>query len=94
MKQIKRAELRDLLLDTNGKMFSVKFIKKNGEDRHMVCRLNVTKHLKGGDQGYNPAEFNLLTVWEANVNKWDYRNINLETCYHAKVAGEEYEVID
>ena len=47
---IKESELNGLqkvLVDTNGKIFTAHFIKKNGEIRVINCRLNVTKHIKG-----------------------------------------------
>jgi hypothetical protein len=36
------------LLNTNGKIVTVTFTKKDGSIRIMNCRLGVTKHLKGG----------------------------------------------
>ena len=41
-------ELRNLLDTTNGKVFSVHFVKKDGSLREMVCRNEVTKGTKGG----------------------------------------------
>jgi hypothetical protein len=35
------------------KIFSVEFIKLNGEHRKMVCRLGVKKHLRGGSLSYD-----------------------------------------
>lgn len=64
----------------NGRIFSVKFVKRtNNEIRTMNCRLGVTKHLKGGEQGYDPKDHNLITVWD--LQKKAYRSINLETVF-------------
>lgn len=49
-----------------GKAFQVTFIKANGETRNMRARLGVTKGVKGVGMAYNPAEYNLMTVWELN----------------------------
>lgn len=40
------------------KIFSAEFVKKNGEHRKIVCRLEVKKHLKGGEMTYNPSHKN------------------------------------
>jgi hypothetical protein len=57
------------------KIFKATFVKKNGEVREMNCRLQVTKHLKGGKNFNNRDRY--LTVYDLK-NK-GYRNINLNT---------------
>ena len=74
----------------NTRMFSVTFIKKNGDLREMNCMLGVKKHLRGGEQGYDPAEHNLLTVYDLVAK--DYRNINFAQLVSAKIDGVSYEV--
>lgn len=76
-------------IDTT-RMFSVTFIKKNGDLREMNCMLGVKKHLRGGEQSYDPAEHNLLTVYDLVAK--DYRNINFSQLIKAKIDGVEYEV--
>ena len=80
----------------SGKFFSTKFIKRtNGEIRDMVCRGNVTKHLKGGELAFNPKEKNLVVVWDATIedNSKAYRMINLDSILEVKLEGVSYEVI-
>lgn len=72
------------------RMFSVTFVKKNGDLREMNCMLGVKKHLRGGEQGYDPAEHNLLTVYDLVAK--DYRNINFAQLVGAKIDGVTYEV--
>ena len=60
-----------------GKFFSVVFVKKDGTVRKMLCRLGVTKYLKGGTQRYDPAALNMITVYD--MIKRQYRTINLNT---------------
>ncbi len=48
MKKSKAERVRDLIEKTNGKFFTVKFVKKNGDIRIMTARLGVKKYLKGG----------------------------------------------
>jgi hypothetical protein len=39
--------IREMVLATNGKTFGVKFVKADGTDRTMTCRLGVKKGVKG-----------------------------------------------
>ena len=52
-------------LVSNGQIFSVEFVKHgNDELRKMVCRLGVTKHLKGGQSTYSAKSNGLLPVFD------------------------------
>ena len=63
-----------------GKIFSVSFIKKDGTERNMVCRLGVQKHLSGGKSVNDPSKY--LTVFDMQKNA--YRNVALETIYRLR----------
>lgn len=71
------------------KIFSVEFIKLNGEPRKMVCRLGVKKHLKGGSLGYDARSLNLLPVFD--MEKGQYRMINFDSIINLTVDGTTYE---
>ena len=45
MKMTKREMLRSLIKATNSMIFSIHFVKKNGEIREMVAKDGVEKHL-------------------------------------------------
>lgn len=68
---------RDQILATNGKFFSVSFIKKDGTERKMTARLGVKKDIKGVGLKFNPTERNLIVVFD--IHKKAYRMINLST---------------
>lgn len=68
---------RDQILATNGKFFSVSFIKKDGTERKMTARLGVKKDIKGAGLKFNPSERNLIVVFD--IHKKAYRMINLST---------------
>jgi len=72
------------------KIFSAQFYKKNGELRNIHCRLGVTKHLKGGHKKYDSDSLNYLTVFD--LQKKQYRTINLSTLKQLKVKGEVIEL--
>ena len=72
---------------SNGRIFSVTFTKKNGEERTMLARTGVIKHLKGGKRMNNNP--NHLVVW--SMQDHAYRTINLETITKLKANGTEYQ---
>lgn len=79
-------------LSNNSKIFSVDFIKRStGEERHMVCRFNVRKHLTGGGRAYEPNEKGLICVFD--VQKEGYRTFPIGEGELLKitVGGEVYE---
>jgi hypothetical protein len=90
---VKRVNLKDLIRSSEDKIFSVVFIKKNGEERHMVARLGVKKGVTGKGVNYkNPLEQPYMNVFDMKKNAW--RKINLDTIKKLKIKGVEYEVID
>jgi hypothetical protein len=70
----------DRILSSNGKIFSVEFVKKDGSRRLMNCRLGVTKHLKGGSSTLNPDKF--ITVYD--LQSEGYRSINKDSIINVK----------
>lgn len=93
MIKIKREAAASLLCGLVGDstFFSVDFIKKNGELRHMNCRKGVTKYLTGAGRKYNPADYDLITVYD--IVKKNYRNISLKTIQRMKMHGNEYQIV-
>lgn len=85
--QIKRNTLRAIALAQQGKIFTVTFIKKDGSERVLTGRLGVTKHLVGGENtvAHKPE---YLTVYD--MQKGDYRNVNLDTVMSMRCNGKEY----
>ena len=71
---------------SNGRFFSVVFIKKDGTTRTMVARLGVTKHLKGGQCTLDKAQY----IIAYDMEKCAYRSINRDTIVSCKLDGVEY----
>jgi hypothetical protein len=86
-------DIIQLIKDTKGAFFTVKFIKKDGTERVMNCRLGVKKYLHGGELPYDPVAKGLLPVWDPVAAKTSdgYRIINTNTILSAKIGGKEYE---
>lgn len=74
--------MREQILATNGRFFSVSFIKKDGSERKMTARLGVKKNIKGVGLKFNPTERNLIVVFD--IHKKAYRMINLSTIFKFK----------
>lgn len=75
--------IKQVLRATDGKFFTVTFIKKDGSVRVMNCRLGVKKHLKGGTSTLDAEKF--LTVWDTQAK--GYRAVNFDTVQSVAVDG-------
>ena len=88
---ISTAEAIALIEKSNGKMFSVEFVKRTtGEHRKMVARLGVKKHLAGGDAAYSFTERGLVSVYD--VQKKGYRTIPTESISTLTIGGSTYTI--
>jgi hypothetical protein len=80
--------------ETEGKIFSVKFIKRTtGELRMMTCRTGVTKHLTVSPSklGVNFKRHDLISVFDMQAG--GYRCIPVEGIEEIKIGGE-WEKVD
>ena len=77
-------------LVSGGRIFSVEFVKRgNGELRKMVCRLGVTKHLKGGKSTYSAKSKGLLPVFDMDAK--GYRSIPVDAIKRLTVGGQSFQ---
>jgi len=70
----------DIILNSNVKIMTVKFSKKDGTLQVMNSRLGVTKQLKGGRSTVNPEK--LSTVYD--LKSEGYRAIDKESILDVK----------
>ncbi|CAM6004836.1 unnamed protein product [Sphagnum balticum] len=91
MRKITIENAEKLIKSTNGAIFSVSFVKANGETREMTCRLGVRKGLTGKGLTYDPSSYDLLTVYD--MTKQDYRAIRLTALKRLTVDGKAFAVI-
>jgi hypothetical protein len=82
------SKVRELLEKSNGKIFTVEFVKKDGSLRRMNCRLGVTKHLAGGELRYKAEDYNLMPVFDVQAK--GYKMICLDTVKSIRLDGKEY----
>jgi len=91
MRAIKTVQQFKEFVGDNGKLFSVKFIKKNGTVRNMVARLGVKSQLKGKSMLYNPETLNNVIVF--SMQDRAYRTINIDRLIKVKAFGEVIEIL-
>lgn len=91
--QVNALQAYRLMKKSSSKFFSLEFIKRTtGEPRTMVCRLGVTKGLKGGKLKFDPIEKDLLPVYDMQAK--GFRSISLDSINWVKVGGVTYNVIN
>ena len=74
-----------LIEQSNGKMVTVSFIKKDGSLRVLNGRLGVKKYLKGGKINTNTDEY--INIYD--VKNQGYRSINRNTIVALRMQGIE-----
>ena len=67
--------IETLIENTEGKIFTVTFVKKDGSIRTMTARLGVKKHLKGGECTLNREQY----IIAYDMQNQGYRAINRDT---------------
>ena len=88
MNNSKQSEMAKFKQLVGNNIFSVTFIKKNGDLREMTCRFGVKKHLKGGELKYSPEDFNYAIVFD--MQQGEYRTINVNTIQKLTYNGFTY----
>ena len=93
MTTVTRDAIVGLIKNTNGKFFSVTFIKRStGSRRKMICRSGVKKNLSQDGEGrkFNPSLHDLIPTF--SIDSDGYRHISIEGIVEAKIGGVKYIV--
>ena len=90
MVSISKLQARDLIKSSGGKIFTARTIKKDGTSRALNGRINVHKGVKDMGMKYNPEDYNLITIFD--MQKHEFRMVNMETLYGLTINHESYEV--
>ena len=78
--------LGTVIENTNGRFFTVEFVKKDGSTRILNGRLGVEKYLKGGECTIDRSKF--VIVYD--VQSKGYRAVNRETILSVKIDGVKF----
>ena len=99
VQDLKRKKAVRKIYNCGAKIFAVKFVKKDGTDRFMVCRRGVKQHkdengvvvgLKGTGMSYNPKDYRLISVFD--FQKKNYRLVNELTLKELHMDGIVYNI--
>ena len=88
---ISRTKLNDFLNQTNGRIFPATFQKKDGSFRDMNCRKGVHQFLKGGVNHAVKPSNGLVVVFD--MQKHEYRSLNLDTVSQVKYKKEQFKIV-
>ena len=89
----------DLINKSNGQSFTATFIKSDGTQRIMNCRLKVKKGTNGKGLKYYPIEKGLLPVFDLQlarqgiIPKECHRMINLLTLQNLNINNNNFIVV-
>ena len=79
-------DLSKVIECSEGRFFTVEFVKKDGSTRILNGRLGVEKYLKGGDCTIDRTKF--VIVYD--VQSKGYRAVNRETILSVKIDGVKF----
>ena len=75
----------DAIRRSRGLFVGVTFVKRStGEERRMVCRYGLTRHVHG-EAAYDPDAHRLLVVRDVHKRAW--RSIPIEGLTELRIAG-------
>ena len=89
--EITRDEAKERILNSRSRIFGAIFLKLDGTERKIIARLDVKKHLKGGQLKYNPSDFNYIIAYD--MNKKGYRTININTLLSLSIDNKKFSVV-
>ena len=78
----------DIINKTNGKFFSITFVKKCGTIRKATARTGVRKGTKGIGLGYNATDKGIKILWVCDAE--NFRAIKLNSILGIKFKGKNY----
>ena len=92
MNTITTEQAKKVILNNDGKIFGVSFIKKDGTHRNMTARLSVTKGVKGVGYNFDLSSFNLITAFD--MRKKAFRMINCNNLISLSSNKKKYVISD
>jgi hypothetical protein len=84
----KRAAVRDIFERHHGQFMYVHFVKRDGSERRMLCRTGVKKGVKGVGLAYDPDDYGLLPVYDADQK--DFRMVVMDTVKEIRANRVRY----
>tara|TARA_R110002124_G_scaffold133396_1_gene295990 strand:- start:537 stop:869 length:333 start_codon:yes stop_codon:yes gene_type:complete len=89
MKTINKTQAKELIKGSKGLIFSTTFIKKDNTVRTLTSRTGKQYKSKTGRKApYNPADYNLITLYD--MRKKAFRMLNFNTLLTLSINKEKY----
>ena len=92
MISISKAQAKDLINTSRGRIFTTIHVKKDGATRVTNGRIGVKKGVTGEGMAYNPSDYNLIPVYD--MQNRGYRMVNLATLSTLVINKEKYGVAE
>jgi len=90
-KTITPSKAKEMMEKSNGKIFTVCFIKKtDGKYREMNARIGVSVGVNGTGRNFKPGDYDLLGVYD--MQKHAHRMVNLRQVVVLRMEDKEYRV--
>lgn len=101
MPQINRSEIEQMISNlSNGTIYSVSFIKKDGSTRLMNSIKGTSRGVKGVGAKYDAKSKGLIPVYDLQIAKQNpdnpekaWRSVNIDTIFEVKVNKQKFEVV-
>ena len=85
-------EAKELIRETNGRIFSSTFVKKDNSIRTLTARLGKKYKSKTGRKApYKAKEYNLLPVYDMRIKA--FRTLNFNTLLTLTINKNKYKII-
>lgn len=75
---------------SNGRIFYIEFVKKDGTLRRMTARRAVKKGVTGKGMSYRPLQKGLMTVYD--MDNGEFKQVNLLTTKKLCANGNKYKI--
>ena len=91
MKTITTDKAKQLIKESNGRIFSAVFVKVDNSHRLINARLGKHYKSKTGRQApYKPSNYNLLPVYDMRIK--DFRMLNFNTLLTLSIDKKAYKI--
>ena len=91
MKTITTDKAKQLIKESNGRIFSAVFVKVDNSHRLINARLGKNYKSKTGRQApYKASKFNLLPVYDMKIK--DFRMLNFNTLLTLRIDKQAYKI--
>ena len=90
MKTINRTKAKELISQSNGRIFSTTYVKKDNTIRTLTARTGKQYTPTGNKAPYKPQNYNLLPLYD--MRKKAFRMLNFNTLLTLTINNTKYTI--